>query len=184
MNGGPSHVDTFDPKPALAEVRRQAAADRQPGDGAADRRGAAVAVQVSQVWPERHRSERAVFERGPLDRRHCGDPLDACRRAEPRTVAAADELRRCAADSAEPGFVAVLWSGHRESESAGVRGDVPDRLSDSGDAELAVRFSAGRLRGVVHRLAAHRVRSADRAHSQRAHAGCRSNASNSICSRR
>ncbi len=27
MNGGPSHVDTFDPKPALAEVRRQAPAD-------------------------------------------------------------------------------------------------------------------------------------------------------------
>ena len=37
MNGGPSHVDTFDPKPDAGQVRRQAACRRQPADRAEDR---------------------------------------------------------------------------------------------------------------------------------------------------
>ena len=37
MNGGPSHVDTFDPKPALDEVRRPAAAERRRSNDRAAR---------------------------------------------------------------------------------------------------------------------------------------------------
>ena len=46
MNGGPSQVDTFDPKPLLDEVPRQAAAHAQPSHRTQDRRGPALAVQV------------------------------------------------------------------------------------------------------------------------------------------
>ena len=66
MNGGPSHVDTFDPKPLLDEVRRQAAA--AAGNLRTERKtGAAlaVAVQVPEVRPERHRGQRAVRARRP-----------------------------------------------------------------------------------------------------------------------
>ena len=48
LNGGPSHVDTFDPKPALAEIRGQAAAADEPAHRAQDRRGVSVAVQVPE----------------------------------------------------------------------------------------------------------------------------------------
>ncbi len=50
MNGGPSHVDTFDPKPALDEVRGQESADGQSAHGTQDRCRAAFAVQVQEVW--------------------------------------------------------------------------------------------------------------------------------------
>ena len=36
LNGGPSQVDTFDPKPALEQVARQARPSREPEDGAED----------------------------------------------------------------------------------------------------------------------------------------------------
>ena len=47
-NGGPSHVDTFDPKPSLDEVARASRSRRPPADRAQDRRGVPVAVQVSR----------------------------------------------------------------------------------------------------------------------------------------
>ena len=65
MNGGPSHVDTFDPKPALTKLRRQGAADRicqtERKTGAAF----ASPFKFQKVRPERHRGERAVFARRP-----------------------------------------------------------------------------------------------------------------------
>ncbi len=45
MNGGPSHVDTFDPKPMLVASQWQAGAD-QPADRAQDRRGHGLAVPL------------------------------------------------------------------------------------------------------------------------------------------
>ena len=65
MNGGPSHVDTFDPKPMLDEVRRQAAAAPNLPHRAQDRRGLPLAVQVPEVRPERHRGQRAVRRTPP-----------------------------------------------------------------------------------------------------------------------
>ena len=46
LNGGPSQVDTFDPKPMLDQVQRQADARRQSEDRAQDRQPAALAVRV------------------------------------------------------------------------------------------------------------------------------------------
>ena len=60
MNGGPSHVNTFDPKPLLDQVPRQAGAT-QPADRAKDGRGLPLAVQVPQVRPERHRGQSDLF---------------------------------------------------------------------------------------------------------------------------
>ena len=72
MNGGPSHVDTFDPKPMLDQARRRGAARRRSRRPAQERRQAdAVAVQVREARPERHRGQRAV----PRGRRACIDDL-------------------------------------------------------------------------------------------------------------
>ena len=113
----------------------------EPADRAQDRRRVPLAVQVPEVRPERHRGQRAVRAHRRAHRRHLRHPLDARRRAEPRAVAAADELRRAAADPAEHGLVGHLRPGHREPEPARLRRHVPRRLPDPGDAELAVRRS-------------------------------------------
>ena len=64
MNGGPSHVDTFDPKPLLDKYHGKPLPEPEPPDRAQDRRGDAVAVQVPEVRPERHRGQRAVRQDG------------------------------------------------------------------------------------------------------------------------
>ena len=66
MNGGPSQVDTFDPKPALDEVRTASRCRRRTSAPSA-RPAAALplAVQVPEVRPERHRGQRAVPARRP-----------------------------------------------------------------------------------------------------------------------
>ena len=141
MNGGPSHVDTFDPKPALRQVRRQAAAART------------CAPSARPAPPSRRRSSsrstaRAASRSASSSRTsaECIDdiarhPLDARRRAQSRAVADADELRRGPADSAEHGLVGDLRPGQREPEPARLHRHVSRRLSDPGDAELAVRRS-------------------------------------------
>ena len=59
LNGGPSHVDTFDPKPILAKYAGKTLPERKSAYRAEDRRGVSVAVQVPEVRPERHRDQRA-----------------------------------------------------------------------------------------------------------------------------
>ena len=88
MNGGPSQVDTFDPKPALDEVPRQAAPDRQPPHRAQDRRGDAVAVQVQEVRPERHRGQRDLRQ----DRRRTSTTCASSARCTPTSRTTS---RRC-----------------------------------------------------------------------------------------
>src|SRR5690606_24394227 len=96
-----------------------------------------------------------------------GDSLDACRCAEPRAVADADELRRRPPDSPQPWLVGLLRPRLAEPEPPGPRCDVPLRLPDSRNAELAIGLSARRLRGGVSRYATHGHRAADREHPQR-----------------
>ena len=153
MNGGPSHVDTFDPKPALAKY----AGKELPTPNLPTERKTGAAfpspfkfqkygqsgIEVSEIFPHVGSCVDDI----------CCHPLDARRRAESRAVAAADELRRGAADPAEHGLVADLRPGHRESEPAGVHRHVSRRLSDPGIAELAGRIPAGHLSGHVHRHA-------------------------------
>ena len=168
MNGGPSHVDTFDPKPLLDEVPRQAAAEPEPPHRAQDRRGdAARRSSSASTARAASRSASCSPRRPAAHRRHVRHPLDARRRAQPRAVADADELRRRPAAAAEHGLVGHLRPGHREPEPARLHRDVPRRLSDRGDAELAVGVPARRLPGHLHRHPAHRRRQADREHPQR-----------------
>ena len=64
MNGGPSHVDTFDPKPVAQQVSRQGTPWRNTQDGAEDGRRLWLAVQVSEVRAERDRGERTLRQDG------------------------------------------------------------------------------------------------------------------------
>ena len=85
MKGGPSHVDTFDPKPLLDRD------DGKPYPGAAaaghvrrDRQPAQVAVEVQAARPERHAGQRAVPARRRVRRRPLLHPLAARHQPGPR----------------------------------------------------------------------------------------------------
>ena len=82
FNGGPSHVDTFDPKPALAKYagkelptpnlpteRKTGAAFPSPFKF---KKYGQSGIEVSEIFPHV----------GELRRRHLRHPLDARRRAE------------------------------------------------------------------------------------------------------
>ncbi len=64
MNGGPSHVDTFDPKPLL-DKHHGKPVPQQPPHRAQDRRRLPLAVQVRQVRQVRHRGQRDLPETSP-----------------------------------------------------------------------------------------------------------------------
>ena len=64
MNGGPSHVDTFDPKPALEKYQgkplpKTMVKTGRKGGGQVD----ALTVPSTAVRPERHRGDGAVSRR-------------------------------------------------------------------------------------------------------------------------
>ncbi len=64
MNGGPSQVDTFDPKPALQKYQGQRPASTAGlEDGKQHRRADAIAVQVQALRQERSGDQRAVRSR-------------------------------------------------------------------------------------------------------------------------
>ncbi len=86
MNGGPSQVDTFDPKPALDEAPRPDSRRRAgPEDRAQDRRAVQVAVQRSRSTGSRGIEVSEIFpEVGVVHRRHLRHPLDAHEHPEPR----------------------------------------------------------------------------------------------------
>ena len=100
MNGGPSQVDTFDPKPMLDKYAGKPLpmeylpTERKTGAALPSpfkfKKYGKSGIEVSELFP--HVAEQ--------HRRHLRHPLDARRRAESRAVAAADELRRGAADPA------------------------------------------------------------------------------------
>lgn len=107
MNGGPSQVDTFDPKPELTKYNGQ----KMPQEVKTERRVGNLmqspftfkkygkaGIEVSELYPHV----------GGVHRRHLRDPLDAHERTEPRAVAAHDDLRRPAAGATVDGLVAAL----------------------------------------------------------------------------
>ena len=55
LNGGPSQVDTFDPKPMLTKFNGQPMPAGNLEDGAQDRQLAQVSLHVQEVRPERNR---------------------------------------------------------------------------------------------------------------------------------
>ena len=114
LNGGPSQVDTFDPKPLLKKYDGKMLPQ---GNLTTERKtGAALpspfrfqkygqsGIEVSEIFARTARAHR----------RHLRDPLDAGQHAQSRAVDAADELRRRAAVAAQHGVLAHLRPGHRE----------------------------------------------------------------------
>ncbi len=150
LNGGMSHVDTFDPKPALNKYAGQAA----PGasaDGAQNGRGVPFSVCVPPVWAKRPRDQRNF----PQDRRVRGrslrGSLHVYRHPEPRALFSDDELRLYPAGAPQHGLVAYLRAGLRKSEPARVHRAVPQRPAHARRCELALGFSARHLSGHAHR---------------------------------
>ena len=134
-------------------VRSQAVAGQICRQGSAvpsfdrtqDRHGLPFAVCVSEIWPERDRSQRDLSAHGPLHRRHYGRPFDGGRYPESRALLPADELRRSPAAPSQHGLLADLWAGDRESKSARLRRPLPGRNADGRPAELAIGFFARRF---------------------------------------
>ena len=92
MQGGPSHVDTFDYKPHLAKRRRQVArrGRRRQGQPQADE----VALEVHPSRQERPADLRAVPEPGQARRRPVPAQQHAHRPAEPSAGRRADAHRQ------------------------------------------------------------------------------------------
>ena len=78
LNGGPSHVDTFDPKPSLQKY----AGKLLPMSNLRTERKTGAAFPCPYKF-KRHGGQRNLPAYGEVRRRHCGDPLDARRRAQP-----------------------------------------------------------------------------------------------------
>ena len=119
MNGGPSHVDTFDPKPMLAQVQRRAGPEgdqdqperRQQADGFAvpvRKATAQSGIEVSELYPE---VAGCIDDICVIRSMHTDIPNH-----EPALLD--DELGADPADPAEPGLLADLRPGDREPEPA------------------------------------------------------------------
>ncbi len=172
MNGGPSHVDTFDPKPALDKYHGkplplQLRTERKTGAALPSpfkfKKYGQSGIEVSELFPNvaERIDDICVIRSMHADVPNHEPSLLLMNCGEARLVAA------------EPGLVGHLRPGHREPEPAGLHRDVPRRLSDPGIAELAERLSARRLPGHVHRHEAHGDREADREHPQQLHVDAR-----------
>ena len=54
LNGGPSQVDTFDPKPMLQKMHGKPQPCRKFENGTQDRHSVGQPLQVSEIWQKRH----------------------------------------------------------------------------------------------------------------------------------
>ena len=150
MNGGPSQVDTFDPKPALTKYNGKKPPTARPQDRAAAPATCSSRRSSSQVRPSpASRSARSSPKSASVHRRPLRHPLDAHEHPQPRAVAVHDDLRRHPADPAEHGLLAALRPGHREPEPAGLRRPVP-RQAGRRPAALEQQLPARHLPGQPH----------------------------------
>ena len=170
MNGGPSHVDTFDPKPMLDQARRRGRRPQSIKTGPEARRhadGLAVQVRASTAQSGIEVSELFPEVAGCID--------DICVIRSMHTdipnhepVAADDELGQHAADPAEPGLVADLRPGHREPEPARLRRPLPGQAGRR-PAALEQQLPAGHLPGDAHQQQDDRSRRRSSAHVSNRH---------------
>ena len=182
MNGGPSQVDTFDPKPALDKYNGQR--PKAPLCRPTARKGgrtAAVAVLLQQAGRERHRGQRAV----PATSARCIDDICVIRsmhtdNAQPRAVAPDDELRRDAADPAEPWLVADLRPRVGEPEPARLR-RVLSGPAGGRPAAMEQQLPARRLPGHAHQQLQHRSETTHSAISTTATCRAASSGGSSTC---
>ena len=125
MDGGPSHVDTFDYKPKLDKpttarpssarpARHRAAASCWRRRGSSRQHGES-GLWISELFPERRQARR----RPVPPQRH------AHRRAEPPAGVPAAAHRRVPVRPAVAGRVGALRPGHREREPARLRHHQP-----------------------------------------------------------
>jgi hypothetical protein len=168
LNGGPSHVDTFDPKPALERStpgnlhRYNCRTERQ------DRGGVSLAVQVPAIRAERAGSERHCSTRRHGSRgRHRGDPVDVRPGSESRAFADADELRRFDSAAAERRLVGDVRPGDRRTRisrvsSRCVPAGTPSRTLPRTGSRV---FCPAPIRGHSSTAAASADRQADREYS-------------------
>ncbi len=152
LNGGPSQVDTFDPKPALARYAGQRLPVGQPQHGAADRRRPPLAVSLPSLRGKRAGVQRDLRQDGPTRRRHLRHPLDVLQHPQSRAVDAADEHGRRTALAAQLRLVALVRHGDRQPEPARLHRHVPG-AAGFGRLQLALGLSAGGLSGHLHRYA-------------------------------
>ena len=127
MEGGPSHIDTFDPKPALNRSGGQAAsAELQARDHADGRRpgaAAGLAAKMEAARPERDLGLRLAAAHRDVRRRPGGDPIVLVERVESRRGRLPDEHGLDAGGPAVAGKLGDLRARERECEPARFRGD-------------------------------------------------------------
>ena len=130
MSGGPSHIDLFDYKPKLKRVSRPGAArvgPHGPADHRHDVRPEVVSLRRAdvQVRASTAKSGTWISELLPHTagdrRRHRHHQVGEHRGDQPRPGHHLHPDRRAAAGPAQPGRLAQLRPGERESEPAGVR---------------------------------------------------------------
>ena len=184
MNGGPSHVDTFDPKPALEKYH------------------GAAALGPNGINTMRQGNRNLM--RSPFAFKRCGRAASRSASCSPRSAAASttsassarctptfpttsraadDELRRDAADPAEHGLVADLRPGHREPEPARLRRPLP-RQAGRRPAALEQQLPARHLPGHAHQQRVDRPEDADPQRRQPLPDAGRASAASSTCSSR
>jgi hypothetical protein len=149
-NGGPSHVDTFDPKPALARLHGQAL----PMSNLATERRTGAAFQSPFAFKKYGQSGIEVSELFPHVAEHIDDiAVIRSMHADVPNHEPSLLLMNCGeARLPRPSMGSWLTYGlgDYEPEPARVHHDVPRRLSDPGIAKLAKRLSAGHLPGHLH----------------------------------
>ncbi len=151
MNGGPSHVDTFDPKPALQKYAGQ----MLPGGVLPTERPTGAAFPSPFKFRKYGQSGIEVSD---LFRNVAGSIDDICvirsMRADVPNHEPSLLLMNCGdARQIRPslGSWTCYGLGKPKSKPPRVRGHVPQRVPHPGNAKLASWFSARRVRGRVYR---------------------------------
>ena len=165
LNGGPSQVDTFDPKPMLTKYNGKP----MPAGNLQTERKTGNLLQSPFTFKKYGQSGIEISEIFP-ELGECVDDLCVIRSmyhgpAESRTVAVPDELRREAAGPAVHGIVAHLRAGHGEPESAGLRRALSG-TAGGGPAALELDLPARGLSGHLHQHRGEGAGQADPVHSQ------------------
>ncbi len=140
MPGGPSQVDTFDPKPRLTADHGKPSPEALPGRA---EEAARLPLAVPPAGRVGARGERALPARRVVHRPALRDPLDGGGRRQPSRRLPPDEHRRAGGHASQPGRLGDVRAGHREPGPARFRRDRP-RSADRRGPAVRRRLPAGR----------------------------------------
>ena len=122
MEGGPSHIDLFDPKPALEKLAGQPmpASFGKPitAMGTAQQHADALQAHMEAARPERHLGFRLVSRNRQTRRRDDGVPRLLGGRPESRRLGLPDEHVLDSGGPAGAGRLGDVWARFGESEPA------------------------------------------------------------------